>query len=116
MIQTEEQVGDDVFLHTDWRAPDLDCVVLRSVEDRRESNGKITGHFEIQATKVTLGTPDPRLFELPDDYLERSPSQMHAELTQNRDMDPVAAYPVGTNERLAREDQRYFANHQSVGK
>ncbi len=114
VIQTEEQIeGGDSFLRTQWQAPDLDCAVLLVSEDRRDNSADVTGHFEIRAQKVTLGTPDPKLFEVPHDYIEMSPSQMHEALTKQR-FDPGRPVPESMRRRLEREDQRYFENHQAA--
>jgi hypothetical protein len=113
-IQTEETIEDgESFLRTQWQAPDLDCAVLRVSEDRRDNIGHITGHFEIQALKVVVGTPDPKLFEVPPDYAEMSPSQMHEALTR-QSVDPGRPLPESMRRRLEREDQRYFENHQAA--
>lgn len=115
VIQTEQRIeSGESFLRTEWTAPDLDCAILKAVEDRRDNTGNITGHFEIQAVKVTVGTPNPKLFEVPQDYAEKSPSQMYEALIAKFDNH---GRPVSENMRrtLERKDQEYYANHQAAG-
>lgn len=109
-IQTEQRLGSESVLNTVWRAPDLDCAVLKMTEDRRDETG-ITGHFEMQVVKVLVGTPEPRLFEVPLDYTEVSPSQM----ANARIASAGRPMPPGMRQRLEQQDQQYLANHQSAG-
>lgn len=76
MIKTEvrSEAGES-YRSTEWRAPDLGCVVLKVMEERLDDSGKVTGKFEIQPLTVTVGAPDSRLFEIPLDYAEVTPSQ-----------------------------------------
>ena len=55
------QTDDGPYLTTTWKAPDLDCKVVKMTEDRRDQNGTITGHFELQALQITLGPPHASL-------------------------------------------------------
>ncbi|MBL0161954.1 MAG: hypothetical protein IPP47_33595 [Bryobacterales bacterium] len=69
MIKTElrSEAGES-YRSTEWRAPDLGCVVLKVMEERLDDSGKVTGKFEIQPVAVTVGTPDPKLSEIRRDY------------------------------------------------
>jgi hypothetical protein len=110
-IQTEMQDPDQSFLTKVWRAPDLDCAVLRMNEIRRNPAGETMGEFRSEAVKITVGPPAPELFAIPTDYAEKSPSQMHqAYLQQVRD--PGRQIPESMRKGLELEDQRYFASHK----
>jgi len=100
----------------DWLAPDLDCAVLKTTSDRRDQDGNILSHFERRATRISQGPPEAIWFAIPDDYLERSPSQLHAGIVKGRDSGLSEAARERTKQRLAREDERYYANHRAAGK
>ena len=57
-----------------WMAPTLGCYSLRRSEVG--SNGP---HNEFEATDVIEGDPPSSMFEVPADYVERSPSELSAE-------------------------------------
>lgn len=108
-IQTEMQGPDESYLTKEWRAPDLDCAVLRMNEIRRNSAGETIGEFRYEAVKITVGPPAPELFAVPQDYAEKSPSQMHQAYLQQIG-DPGRQMPERMRRRLELEDQRYFAS------
>lgn len=60
-------------------APELDCFPLRTVVTVSRSDGTRLGSTITEVTSVTLGEPDPLLFEIPEDYVERAPSAVFAE-------------------------------------
>ena len=62
-----------------WEAPELNCFALRSVEFATKKPGESAPHNEGEVTKIVLGEPDPTLFSIPQNFVERSPSQRHAE-------------------------------------
>ncbi|HYM13825.1 MAG TPA: hypothetical protein VEU62_24005 [Bryobacterales bacterium] len=108
VIQTES----GPFLTTDWKAPDLGCATLRMTEERRDGpRGDATARFELSAVSVTVGSPDPALFEVPASYTEGSPSQL-ANASAAR---MGRAVPERALKRLAERDQRYFENHRQAG-
>jgi hypothetical protein len=111
-LQTETVIGDESFLGHEWRAPDLDCAVLKFTEVRRNSKGETTGEFHLDVTKVTLGPPHPQLFTIPPGYAEQSPSQMQRAV-QHHFGGAQRPMPESMRKRLEREDQEYFANHQA---
>jgi hypothetical protein len=57
-----------------WMAPTLGCYSLRRSEVN--SDGP---HNEFETTDVVEGDPPSSMFEVPADYVERSPSQLSAE-------------------------------------
>jgi hypothetical protein len=62
-----------------WEAVDLNCFPLRRFDSRTGKPGEPAPHNEVQVTNITLGEPDPALFSMPQDFVERSPSERHAE-------------------------------------
>jgi hypothetical protein len=70
-----------------WSAPALNCFVIR--EELASSEYK-----QVRSTvSVHLGEPDPSLFEVPGNYVERSPSEIMALAAAQRNgrVDPHAA-------------------------
>jgi hypothetical protein len=71
------QDTDEVLWTLDrWRAPELGCVVLRTV--RYNKDEKLT-HDRV-ATNILLGEPDPAWFHVPEGYVESSPKQAQQKL------------------------------------
>lgn len=116
MIKTEvrSEAGES-YRSTEWRAPDLDCVVLTVMEERLDDSGKVTSKFEIQPLTVTVGAPDSRLFEIPLDYAEVTPSQA-SEANRTKGGGTARPVPGKMTQRLEQEDRNYFANHQAAGR
>ena len=113
-IQTETQLDGQLLTRKDWKAVDLDCLTVRVNEIRRDTSGNETGNFRIDVVKVTLGPPDPKLFAVPQDYTEQSPSEMEA--AYNRQFRPgKTSMSDSTRKRLQRDDERYFANRREHG-
>jgi hypothetical protein len=114
MIQTEYQVGTETFVNVNWQSPDLDCRSLKVAEDRRDASGNVTGHFESEAVRVILGTPALKLFEVPPEYSEMSPSHMRNVILE-KSGDVRAMSNQHIIERLDREDKSYYENHSHAG-
>jgi hypothetical protein len=114
-IRTEYEMNGVTEININWNAPDLDCATLRSVSDFRDKDGKLVNHFDMHASTITRGAPDARWFTVPDDYAEKSPSQIQAALWAEHRA-PTGPVRDQMNRRLASEDQQYFANHQTAGK
>ncbi len=108
VIQTE--IGHE-FLTTVWRAPDLDCTVVKMTEVRRNERGDVTGRFELEPTLITVGPPDAKQFDVPPDYVEKSP--VETELAR-RAGDPRS--PRGDNlpASLQQLESRYQENHRTM--
>ncbi|MGD1082777.1 MAG: hypothetical protein ABR881_31060 [Candidatus Sulfotelmatobacter sp.] len=67
-------------VHERWEAPALNCFALRTIDSPPERSGVAkVPHNETEIVKVALGEPDPALFSIPKDFVERSPSERHAE-------------------------------------
>jgi len=116
MIKTElrSEAGES-YRSPELRAPDLGCVVLKVMEERLDDTGTLTGKFEIQPVTVTVGTPDPKLFEIPEDYAELSPSEA-AEAHRTNAGGSGRTVPEKMLQRLAKEDREYFSNRQAAGR
>ncbi len=61
-----------------WLAPSLGCLVMKR-SYQMFNNGALTGSTVEEVIAVTVGTPDPELFQIPSDYTERTPSEAMAE-------------------------------------
>ena len=81
---TEERATQRRSRSTSWRSPQLDCRELRYLEEQLDADGRVAHVFERVAAKVTLGDPDPALFEIPAGYREIPPSQANLELMERR--------------------------------
>lgn len=107
-IETHERVGGkEEYVHTEWRAPDLDCAVIKVSENRVSEDGKVSGHFDMMTFEITMGPPDPKLFNIPDDYGEVSPSAMQEARRKALGLPPV---PPRVLESLRKRDSLYFQN------
>jgi hypothetical protein len=85
-----------------WVAPDLDCYHLREFDSR--SDGP---HNEIEVTDLTEGEPPTDMFDVPPEYVERSPSQLSAEWAAR------FGEQFWRNESQAKRlDQRYYAHQR----
>ena len=84
------------------QAPDLDCFALRerSVNGPRGSRSPYT---EVSATAILVGEPDPVAFEVPRNYVERTPSQVAAEYNKKFGIIP----PQRQSEVVSRLDATY---------
>lgn len=61
-----------------WFAPLLDCLPMKKVYQVLDANNSIVVREVSEVSKVVLGEPDPVLFTLPADFVERSPSEVYA--------------------------------------
>jgi hypothetical protein len=83
---------------TSWVAPKLGCYALQSSGVR--SDGP---HTETEVTRVVEGPPPAWMFEAPDGYVERAPSQLSAEWQAK------FGRPFLSDAILANMDKVYFA-------
>ena len=95
-----------------WRAPDLDCYALRTRVEFLRPDGTVSDYSEENAISVAVGEPPPELFEVPGNYVEKTPSQHHHGIRANwaaRQQPPVAVPSISDNlqQKLARKDQQY---------
>jgi hypothetical protein len=66
--------GGEKRYDEDWIAPDLGCYSLKRVTFRQKPGQPLIGATVTEVTRVTIGEPDPSLFDVPAGYAERSPS------------------------------------------
>lgn len=75
-----------------WEAPALNCFALRSVAFATKQPGEKAPHNEAEAIEIVLGEPNSALFSIPQNFVERSPSERHAEFEQRFGL-PAATPP-----------------------
>jgi len=61
---------------TVWLARDLGCTELMARVATKETDGSLKPSVEKTVVSLTLGEPDPRLFDEAAGYVERKPSEM----------------------------------------
>ena len=61
-----------------WFAPLLDCLPMKKVRQVLDANQSIVVREVSEVSRVVLGEPDPALFTLPANYVERNPSEVYA--------------------------------------
>lgn len=76
-VVSDIQHGETEIHEDKWVAPDLGCFPLRRSYTKRYQ-GKLLGSTIRQVSSVIVGTPDPNLFDIPQNLKERSPSQAMA--------------------------------------
>jgi hypothetical protein len=89
-----------------WLAPELNCFVLK-----QEVAYSDTRYQYVQrqvTTSLWMGEPDPALFEVPSDYVERSPAEVLSIARQQRKVD---ATPM--SEHTARSLDGVYRSRQS---
>jgi hypothetical protein len=67
-----------------WLAPGLDYVPLRGEFVAFGDDGEIAARTVKEAVEILRGEPDPSLFSIPDNFIERSPSEVYAEIEKLR--------------------------------
>jgi hypothetical protein len=92
--------------HVDaWQAPELGCFAIRELHTSL-INGSPAAYSLREATALKPGEPDPRLFEIAADAVERSPSEVQVEYQRMFGKELTHASP----EMLRRFDEAYARN------
>lgn len=91
---------------TSWLAPALNCLALRT-EASQFVAGEVVGRRVESYTDVKLGEPDPGLFAIPENYVERPPSQAMAEGARRNPGDPALQCSSGCAATHSRFDEVY---------
>jgi hypothetical protein len=100
-----KEYGEDVkAVGEEWRAPSLGCLALRQTHSMFR-NDKLAGKSTRELVSIVNGEPDPSLFAIPTDYVERSPSEALSVYHQLFPTRP--ATPAATLEKL---DKAYHSN------
>lgn len=72
-----------------------------------DKDGVVVSRSKKEVVSVTLGPPDPELFEVPADYVERTPSEVYR-LDAERAGRAICE-ECGTNQFLQNADLKYHA-------
>jgi len=121
-LRREQMEGQDVDVVqfsaganrvTLWQAPKLGCEYLYDKAEAPGRDGSFRIDMEVKTTKLVIGEPDARLFEVAPDLVEMKPSEALRKLWSSVDP-PVPAELKAAflrdEERLgAEEDKRYEA-------
>jgi hypothetical protein len=105
-IETRKYMNDGKGLRrTEFRAPTLNCFVIRSVNELKGAAGEIEQVTEQEAT-VMIGPPDEKLFAIPPDFKEAKPSDLlKARMRRDGEEEPIALHLLKSWER---QDEVYL--------
>ena len=92
-----------------WIIPQLNDLAVKDVRHWKDSTGTIVGTTEQTVTELTVGEPDPDLFEIPVGYREMMPSEIQVALF--RDLLP-SALPHLNAGILMRSDDAYLKSQK----
>lgn len=98
--------GTSVVKTEVWAAPTLDCQPIRWTRITYDRTGKPIHQYERVTQSLTVAEPDPAIFDVPEAYIERLPSQI---LTMQRGDKPGAAASTCDRNFGDREDQGYLS-------
>jgi hypothetical protein len=79
----ETNTGAIKVQYENWIAPDLGCLVLKSTVTRFQ-NGVLQAYKYKVVTALKLGEPDATLFQWPQTFVERKPSQVLSEAARRK--------------------------------
>jgi hypothetical protein len=74
VMVTSHMFGRDKETH--WRAPEFLCERLQSRVETQQPDGSFTPASETRPVSLTMGEPDPTLFEIPSYYQSLKPSEV----------------------------------------
>ncbi len=110
---SRETVSDDGRETTrSLYAEDLNCLLVYSETVWFDLNENVVGKDVYQVNQITLGDPNPALFDIPSDYTEASPSRavrMEVEALGRGDANFVTDFLRLSGEKLAKSDAKYLA-------
>jgi len=93
-----------------WKAPALDCYELKTIHDwKNPQNGGLVSRSEMTAVSIVLGDPAPELFEVPGDYLEKSPSLISEEIARYLGHE-ISTLSDKARDALAEIDHMYYSS------
>ena len=87
-----------------WLAPELNCLELRRISTLTQ-DGKSAVVVKIETESVSVGEPNPHLFEVSDEYVERAPSAITREVERSLGIPPRPSRPFDS-----RLDEGYRRN------
>ena len=121
-LRREQMEGQDVDVVqfnagvnrvTVWKAPKLGCEYLYDKVEAPARDGSFRIDMEIKTTKLVIGEPDARLFEVAPDLVEMKPSEALQKLWSSMEppvpTDQRAAFLRGEERVGAEQDKRYEA-------
>lgn len=75
-VVTSEIPGQPSSRKVQWRAPELNCLPLRTQAREVLADGTLGSYSIEEVTSLSLGAPDKSMFEIPPNFQERSPSSV----------------------------------------
>jgi hypothetical protein len=117
--QMEGQTADVIQLSagekrvTLWEVPKLGCEYLYDKVEAPALNGGFRTELEVKTTKLVIGEPEARLFEVAPDLVEMKPSEAQRKLWETIDLplrdEEKAAFRRELQRQGAEADRRYEA-------
>jgi hypothetical protein len=102
-----------------WRWQGLDCLAIREKDVFKDQAGRVTATSERRPVSITIGDPDPELFDLGEGYAEVKPSDfmiglVRLDASHRGDSAAAANPPVPASGRQGWEamDKRYLESQQ----
>jgi hypothetical protein len=92
--------GDEIRRSERWLAPGLDCFAVK--ETNTYGSASALNRTTRDALYITIGEPDPKLYQIPANYTERSPSELSAEHARR-----FGGQPILPDESAAQLDRTY---------
>lgn len=104
-----EKTGERVHLEA-WRAPALNCALLRSITESYDQDGKIISRTTQEAESLELGRPRDKYFSIPEGYTELSHMQRAQAIVQQFEGGLVPACALTP---LYRQERAYWDSRSS---
>ena len=93
------------FRHVRYQAPSLNCYTMREEAYKSKGDGPLV-RFEVKEVVSLLeGEPDPSLFELPEGYTERTPTEMLREFGRRHSSQAMSEEKL---QKLHKLDEAYW--------
>jgi hypothetical protein len=93
--------------YTLWRAPSAGCLEVQKIFVWRDpETNAITGRTIYTPESIVAGEPDPSIFGIPDDYVERSPWETTLALMEHKYGGREAALKVIQEEGITKNQQQ----------
>jgi hypothetical protein len=118
LLRRDQRDGQDVVVvqradgshrTTFWAAPKVGCQYLYVKSEAMQGNGSFKMSAETKATKIVIGEPEARLFEIAPDLVEMKPSEAQRKFFESLDLSPEmkAAVLRDVERENAAADKRY---------
>jgi len=106
------QYDNDDVLTSQWESPDLNCLILKQIDEFRDKNGVVFSRLERVPIGVERGEPDAQLFAIPTDYIEVLPSEMRLATARQKN----AAVSDKAKAHHQALDKAYLSNLRNAAK